>query len=365
MARIDARALESFAATVIQAFGSPPDIADAVAESLVAADVRGHGSHGVRRLATLYAGMIDDDELDPTVTPTIERDGPTAARIDGHHGWGHFTGRRAADLAIEKARESTVATVGVRNGAHMGRIGEFAERAAQDGIILVAFINPGGAGKMAAVPGTTDRNISVNPYAIGIPTFDALPFPIVFDAATGQVAHGKIMKRALAGDSLPEGWAIDDDGTPLTDAEAFEDGAGAILPHGGSMFGYKGAGLSLSLELLGGLIGANPVQGEDAPYRVNNGAALVAIDPEWFLDREQCRARVEALASHLRSLEYDPELIPGPGKRSDHPLLPGEPEYELRRDREENGIPLDDGAIANLNGVADEYGIEDRPAGFE
>jgi uncharacterized oxidoreductase len=364
MVRVDAGELESFAARLIEAFGSPPRIAGSVAESLVAADLRGHGSHGVRRLATLYPRMIDGGDLDPAAEPTVDREGPTAAKVDGHRGWGHYTGRRAADLAIEKATDGPVAAVGVRNGAHMGRIGEFAERAAEAGIVLCAYVNTGGAGETMAVPGTTGRDVAVNPYAVGVPTFDALPFPIVLDMATGQVAHGKIMKRALAGKPLPDDWAIDDDGTPLTDAEAFEDGVGAILPLGGAQTGHKGAALSLATELLAGLIGDHAVFGEDEFDMVNNGAAFLAVDPEWFLSRDACRERVGALADHLRSLDYDPELVTPPGKTDDHPVLPGESEHDLRRDREAKGIPMDEGAIGHLSDVADEHGVDERPAAF-
>lgn len=364
MARIPVDALESFAADLIQALGSPPEIARVVAESLVGADLRGHGSHGVRRLSTLYPTMIADGDLDPTAEPTIEQEGATAAMIDGHQGWGHYTGRRAAELAVEKARDGPVAAVGVKNGAHMGRIGEIVERAAMEGILLAAFVNTGGTGEMAAAPGTTERNISVNPLAVGIPTFGAVEFPIVLDIASGQVAHGKIMKKALAGEELPTDWAIGDDGEPLHDAQAFEDGAGAILPLGGEQFGYKGAGLSLTLELVAGLLGDNVVHGEAAPFRVNNGAAVFAADPEWFLSPDACRDRVNALAEHLRAQEYDSELVTPPGQEGNHPQLPGEPEYHRRRDREENGIPLDDGAIANLSETAADHGVTDFPPGF-
>ncbi len=364
MARIAVEELKSFATALIQALGSPPEIAQVVAESLVGADLRGHGSHGVRRLSTLYPTMIDAGDLDPTAEPTIEHEGATAAKIDGQQGWGHYTGRRAVELAVEKARDGPVAAVGVKNGAHLGRIGEFVERAAMEGILAVAFVNTGGTGEMAAAPGTTDRNISVNPLAVGIPTFGAVEFPVVLDIASGQVAHGKIMKKALAGDPLPPDWAIGNDGEPLHDAQAFEDGLGAILPLGGEQFGYKGAGLSLTLELVAGLIGDNAVHGETAPFRVNNGVGLFAVDPTWFLSEEGCRNRVSALADHLREQEYDPDLVTPPGKEGTHPQLPGEPEYHHRQERESAGIPLDDGAIANLRETAADHGITDLPAGF-
>ena len=365
MARFDPADLTAFATSLVEALGTDPAVAATVADSLVQADLRGHGSHGIRRLAEFYPAMVEAGDILPDAEPDIERLGPTMAAIDGNRGWGHRTGRVAADLAVELTADAGVGVVGVRNGAHMGRIGEFAEIGAERDVILLAFVNTGGTAPMAAAPGTTSRNVSVNPFVAGIPTFDALPFPIVLDAATGQVAHGKVMKRAVAGKPIPEGWAIDDDGTALRDADAFEAGEGAIFPLGGRAFGYKGTGLSLVLELVTGMVGGARVHGQPEESLVNNGAAMVAIDPTRFLDREACHERVAALAAHLRGLDYDPDLVPGPGATGEHVLLPGEPEYQTRTKRERDGIPLDRGAIRFLDDAAAALDVKDRLAALE
>jgi uncharacterized oxidoreductase len=365
MPRIDAAELEAFATDVVEALGSPPEVAAGVAESLVAADLRGHGSHGTRRLATLYPTMIEDGDLDPAAEATVVRESPTAAQVDARNGWGHVAGRLGVDVGVEKAREHAVAAVGVRNATHMGRIGGFAERATDAGMAFVGFVNTGGTAPMAAAPGSTDRNLSVNPVSLGVPSFGALDFPAVLDIATGQVAHGKIMERAVAGDSLPEGWAIGDDGEPLTDAGAFEDGEGAIHPLGGPEFGFKGAGLSMLIELLAGIVADAAIHGQDVARGVNNAGSFLVVDPDWFGTREANRARVAALADHLGSIDYRDDVPTGETMKGESARLPGAPEHDALTERREAGIPLDPDAVAALVAVADDLGIGERPAAFE
>jgi uncharacterized oxidoreductase len=365
MLRVTHDELETFATDLIEALGSPPEIAGTVAEALVGADLRGHGSHGTRRLATLYPEMIEDGDLDPAAEPAVERRGPTTAQVDGDNGWGHVAGERAVEVGVEAAREHAVAAVGVRNATHMGRIGAYGERAAEAGMLFVAFVNTGGTAAMAAAPGSTDRNLSVNPVAVGVPTADALEFPIVLDISTGQVAHGKIMEKAVAGEPLPEGWAIGDDGDPLTDAAAFEDGAGAVYPLGGPAFGFKGAGLSILLELFAGMVADAAVHGQEVTRGVNNAGAFLVVDPAQFGSPEAHRDRVAALADHLRSIDYRDDVPTGETMAGDRALLPGEPEHEALTERRTDGIPFDAGAVEALSDVADALGVTTRPAGFE
>ena len=356
MVRIDASELESFARGVVESWGTPTGIASDVAVSLVGADLTGHGSHGVRRLATLYPDMIAEGALVPDARPDVDAGGAVAS-VDGNLGWGHSVGARAMDLAVERAAEAGVAVVGVRNATHVGRVGHFAERAADEGFVAVCLTNTGGRMPMVAPPGSADRRISTNPYAIGVPTYDVHPFPIVLDTAMCHVAHGKIMKRHLAGESMPDDWAVSATGDPLTDPAAFEAGEGAILPLGGLSFGYKGAGLSMAAELLVGLVGGGAVLGSADDGYVNNGAAFVVVDPEQTASRGAHREKVEAFTDHLRATDFR-EDVPVGGAYGDHALLPGEPEYERRTERLESGVPVDSGTADALAAVAEESEVD-------
>lgn len=231
--------------------------------SLVSADLRGHGSHGVIRLASTYRTMIEGGQLDPAATPrVVSEDGPSGL-IDGERGFGQIAGRVAADVLLERVEANGVGVVGLGNASHLGRVGEFAERVAAEGLLFAAWVNTGRTASLVTPVGGLDRRLATNPIAFGVPSFGAVDFPIALDMATSQVAHGEITKRAIEGKNLPSGWAIGDVGDPLTDPETFEEGTGAMAPLGGSVAGHKGFGLAVVAELFAGICGDGqaPVRG--------------------------------------------------------------------------------------------------------
>jgi len=363
--RVPVEELEPFAREIVRAFGADETGAEQVAESLVEADLRGHRSHGTIRLPMLYRRMLDEGGIDPAATPEVIGRAGTTAAVDGHNAFGQVVGRHAVEAATERAAEHGVAAVGVRNGAHLGRIGEWAERAAADGFLFAAWVNTGGLAPLVGLSGSADRRIATNPIALGTPSFGVLEFPIVLDMATSQVAHGKITKRAVEGEPLPEGWVIDDDGEYVTDPERFEAGEGAILPLGGTTSGYKGFGLAVIVELFAGMLGDSFVAGQDPDGIVNNAAAFLAVDPDRFASAEASRTRVEALVENIRSADYPTEVLPGDAARGDSALLPGEPEHRTRTERAAEGIPLAPETVALFVELAEELGVDELPPSFQ
>ncbi|GAB3419085.1 Ldh family oxidoreductase [Haloparvum alkalitolerans] len=360
MPRIAPARLEAGATVLLEALGTPDPAAAKVAASLVDADLCGHASHGVVRLATMYAPMVDEGTLDPAASPTVDDADPGALRVDGNRGFGQLTGRAAVDAAVEVAAERGVAAVGVKNGAHMGRIGEWAERAAAEGFALLAFVNTGLAGRTVTVPGSAERLFSTNPIAVGIPTFGATPHPVVLDIATSQVAHGKVTKRSVEGDPLPPAWTVTAEGGHVADADAFEDGAGALLPLGGRSAGHKGFGLSVVAELLAGVVGGGEVFGEGTPGSVNNAAAFVLIDPARFTSRERVREAVTTLDDYLADATLSAAIERPDAMDGDRPLLPGAPEHRTRSDREREGVPVGDRTLDALAALAADLGVADE-----
>ncbi|AUV83457.1 hypothetical protein C2R22_18910 [Salinigranum rubrum] len=340
--------VEPFVEDVCCALGCDEETADAVATSLVLSDRQGHASHGVFRIGQ-YADRVERGAVDATATPTVERTGAGTALVDGNRAFGQAVGRVATDEVTAQA-EGGVGAVGITNVGHLGRIGEWAQRATERGYLFVALVR--GSTQSVAPPNSADRCFSTNPVVFGVPTFDALSFSIVIDMATSQVAHGKIRTKAADGEPIPEGWAIDEDGEPLLDARAFAEGRGAILPLGGTVAGHKGYGLCVAAELFAAILGTSPVIGQ----ATGSAAAFVAVDPTVFLPVEEIEARVEALASLVRNATY----IEGTG------LLPGEPEYRAMRETDEHGLELGPGTVAELQRVAETYGLEGSlPAGTE
>lgn len=366
---VDADPLESFVRTLLEEVDVPAAGARQIADSLVTANLRGHNSHGVRRLPLYFARIRGEHEhaytIDPTATPRVESGSRLAATVDGRFAFGQIVGRTATDAAVERAEEHGMSVVGVRDATHLGRIGEWSERATDSDMIFAAFVNIQGPGN-AAPPGSADRRFLTNPISFGFPTFDALDFPIVLDIATTQVADGKFRERRAKGEPLPEEWTVTADGGSVTDAEAFyEQGVGAMLPLGGRASGYKGFGLSMVAELFAGIVGRGRVAGQSDIIR-GNAATFIAIDPTLFSTRDEVEADITALATYLRETEFSPHVSPGIAAYGDEALLPGEPEYLITADRRENGIPLPEKDVEALYELARKHGVvEHVPSAFE
>lgn len=349
MLRVSADTLEHFAQRAIEAYGAEREIAATVARSLVSADLVGHTSHGSVRIP-YYADLAAEGSLDPTATPTVESAGPFS-QIVGGAAFGQLTGRRAVESLVEITDDRGVGVVGIRDSGHLGRIGEWAQRVTDEGFLFASWVNLQGGSQRIAPAGTADRRLGTNPLTFGVPSFDALPFDLVYDGATSQVAHGKIIEREGSGQRLPESWTVTESGGPVEHAVDFEDHVGALLPLGGHETGYKGFNLATMTELFAAIVGDGPVSTEERQDWVGNGAAFLAIDPTLFTTREEIETRVEALAQHLRSAE--------PIDEDDEVLLPGEREYRTAQLHREEGIPMEDAVVERLRSLAVQLDIED------
>lgn len=357
MPRIEQDALVDFVSTLVDELGADPDAATDMATSLVAADARGHHSHGVRALPAKYYPEIQDDKIRPGATPDRQETGSFSGLVQGNLGFGQLAGRHAADLAVEKAAEHGVGVVGIDGVSHIGRIGEWVERAVAHDMLFAAFVcNPGS--QYVAPAGSAQPRLSTNPIAFGVPTYDALPFPLVLDIATSQVAHGKVREYAASDDTVPSNWLVDDDGTSLRDAGAFVDGdGGAILPLGGFTTGHKGFGLSVMMELFASILSDGAISGGDDTW--GNRAVFVVIDPTLHTTRGGVEERVETFATYLRDTDYSAPVSPGDAASGDRGLLPGEAEHRTLRDTQENGVSIVDVDAALLRELAVELDAAD------
>jgi uncharacterized oxidoreductase len=348
MDRYSHEALQELATETLSAMGSTRDVADEVGSALVRADLRGHGSHGIRLLPA-YRDLVDAGLIVCDNTPSIIRhsDDTTAfATVDGNGALGQLTGRLATELCVEAAENHGIGYVLIRNGTHLGRIGEFAEQITEEGMLFAGFVN-GPQSEPVAPAGSASRRLSTNPLAFGVPTFEALPFPIILDMATSQVALGKIKRRAAAGEQLPPSWTTTPSGDPVRNPEAFLEGAGAILPLGGRATGHKGYGLSVIAELVAGVAAETPVV-DERENQWGNGAMFVAVDlTEQAPSVEQ---KVAAVSRHVRSSS--------PIDESETVLLPGEYEYRSQKSRLSDGIPLADDDRLKLWDLAGDLGVQ-------
>jgi len=342
----DVSALRDFAKSVFAASRSADGEARLVADHLVDANLVGHDSHGVIRIAK-YLDWLSHDMVLANRHAKVTRESPCHAVIDGQFGYGQVIGREAMDIAIGKARRSGVCALAIRNSGHLGRIGAWAEQAAQAGLASIHFVNTSGFGILVAPFGGTDRRLSANPIAAGAPTADGAP--LILDISTSAIAEGKIQVARNQGKELPEGCTIDAQGRPNRDpARFYGPPEGALLPVGG----HKGYGLSVFCEILAGALtgGLTTNPANETAGRLVNNMLSVVFDPDAFCGAEEFRAEVTRMAHWVKA---SPPAVPGGDV-----LLPGEIERRTRAEREKKGIPVDAVTRQQIDEAVKPLGLE-------
>jgi len=328
---VAAPVLTDFATKLLLAVGVPRDDAAVVASSLVGANLRGHDSHGVMRLVQ-YVGFVERGEVRIGVALKLENETPALVVCDGQWGLGQVQAHRLLDLVVPKARALGVAVGAARNCGHIGRVGEYAERAAAKGLMMMATVNNCGAWPRVAPPGGLEPRLATNPFCAAVPTAN-LDAAIVVDFATSAVAEGKVRGYYISGRPVPEGWLLDHQGQPTTDpAVLYETPFGTILPLGGAQ-SYKGFGLGLILELWAGGLSGGRCSQADAPSSGGNNVVFLVLDPDRFAGCESVFGQATHLVEYIRATPRAPGI--------DAIMLPGDPERNILRHRSTHGIPLD------------------------
>jgi uncharacterized oxidoreductase len=344
MKLVNAQKLVDFVARIMRSAGSHPDEASTIARRLVDSNLVGHDSHGVLRVAK-YLEWVRDGTLKPNMSPSIVFENDTVAIIDGQRGFGQVIGEFAARTGITKAARTGIAMVGLTNCGHLGRVGDWADMAADAGQVSLHFLNTSGA--LRAAPfGGTDRRLSTNPISIGVPV--AGRDPVVLDVTTSMVAEGKLMVAVNKGERVPSGWIIDKRGAPTTEPKDFYAG-GALLTVGG----HKGSGLSIVTDLLAGAVSTGRSSDPDDKILRNNMLS-VYIAPDVY-DREGGVAR-EA----RRFIDF--VTASPPAKPGEPVLAPGDVERRNRSARLAAGVPIDDKTYADLVAAAASVGIDAKEA---
>jgi uncharacterized oxidoreductase len=328
-ARIPVATLRAFAAAVFRAAGSSDAEAATVGDHLVDANLAGHDSHGVIRVAK-YVDWHARGMVLANRHAVVVRESACHAVVDGQFGYGQVIGREAMALAVDKAHSVGMCAVAIRNAGHLGRIGAWAEQVAAAGLASIHFVNTSGFGILVAPFGGTDRRLSANPIAAGAPGPGGAP--LVLDMSTSAIAEGKIQVAKNRGEPLPPGCTIDAHGQPNTDPATFYGPpVGALLPVGG----HKGYGLSVFCEILAGaLTGGQTTNPDNATAgRLVNNMLSVVFDAEAFCGEAAFAAEIARLAAWVKA---SPPMTPG-----GEVLLPGEIERRTRARLEREGIALD------------------------
>ena len=338
--------LEPFCQAALRKCGLGEADARVTADALVTTDTFGVFTHGTKSLRG-YVRRLQAGGLRADAVPRIQAEGPAWAIVDGQSAIGMVTSAFAMNTAIQKAKTAGVAYVGVRNSCHFGAAGYYVNLAAKADMIGMAMANDTPS---MAVPGSRQGVLGTNPFAYAVPAGEE--DPIFLDIASSAVAGGKIRIFQALGLKVPENWLVDAEGVPTTDPFAYPL-AGSLLPFGG----YKGYGIALMIETLAGVLTGAGMQWEilswidgDPAQPTRHGAAFLAVNVGAMIAIDAFKQRVDAL---IRGIRQAPRA-----KGSDRIYVPGEMEWQKRREALANGIAMPEDVLASLHSLAKELGMK-------
>ena len=330
-------------ASLFVAVDLPEPAAVIVANDLVRADVEGLASHGVM-LVPMYINRILAESVSRQDRGAIVSDRGGAVVVDGGNALGQVTSHQAVNLVVERARQFGLAAVAVRNAFHFGMAGRYARRIAEAGAIGMVMSN---TRPLMPAPGGAEAMVGNNPIAIAVPSQGE--YPVEVDMALSESAMGKIRLAKAAGQSIPQGWAVDRSGRPTTDAAAAIDGM--LLP----VAGPKGFGLAFVIDLLcGGLssggVGAavRPLYG-DASVPYNCSHAFIAIDVAHFTDQNAFATLVRDTAAVVSQSRGAPG--------TERVFAPGELSY-AKRQSAKSECRLSASTVSELVNIGHKIGID-------
>src|SRR5256885_6113002 len=333
---------DAFVRALLIAHGVPEHDAATIAACLIRAALRGVDTHGIARLPgyldRVRRGLIN---ARPELKP--RRVTPVAAELDGQNGFGFVIGMRAMEEAMAMAREFGIGVVAARRSTHFGMAASYVLPAIEAGFLALVFSNAS-----PAMPpwGGREALLGTNPFAAGAPGGKLGPY--LLDMSPAVAARGKIRRAERRGEKIPLGYALDGDGRPTTDPTAAL--GGVVLPIGG----YKGSGLSMLMDILGGVISGAGYAGQVADqYKVYDrpqdvGHFFLAIRADLFMPAHDYRNRMATLVQRVRDCPK--------AEGFSEILIPAEPETRIEATRRRTGIPYSANEIAALQEEAKRTG---------
>ena len=355
---IGADTLRDFVAQIFAAAGCDAEEAARIGKHLVGANLAGHDSHGVIRVPR-YVQWLGMDRVRAGQQPTIVAESPNHAVVDGNLGFGQTIGPITVDLGIAKAKAAGLSVVTLRNSGHIGRIGDWAERAAEAGLVSIHFVNVG-LGEVVAPFGGTERRFGTNPLCIGVPQPDGPP--LLLDFATSMVAEGKVLVASNGGKPIPPDALIGPDGAMSGDPTVLYgptegttvrdpgNGVGALRAFGD----HKGSGIAFMCEILAGCFAgsptASPVPGNQRGGIVN-GMVSIYLDPHHFGGAGVAQSARDFAEQVRRARPAQPGVTV---------LVPGDAEARTRAIRVRDGVPLQAETWAAIRSTGQVLGVLPR-----
>ena len=335
--------VKEWSAELYEKLGMSKEDALIMADIQATADVRGVYSHGIQRAST-YTRRIQDKSIDAKAKPEIIRDAGALVLVDGKNAMGQISAYRAMKIAIEKAREFNVSAVAVKGGSHLGAMAYYAMMASQEDMVGICYAQ--GAANTLAPFGGKEKFLGNNPIGYAIPAFSKPD--VVLDMALSTVAGGKLHMHLITGDPIPDTWALDKDGNPVTNPADYY----SLQP----IAGYKGYGLSFVTTLLTAVLcscpwGRNQVDLIDANDKrpLNISYIMQAINIGAIVDVEEFKKRVDEAIDQVK--------ISPRRDGVEEILVPGEPEARMHELQLKNGIAYPVELIRLVEELSGQLGI--------
>lgn len=353
MPHVSIDTIQAQIASVLAAWGMPADQVATTAELMVEADARGIDSHGIGMLPQYHDRRNEGKIIVPGDIKVV-KDLPAMTFIDAGHALGHVPAKMAMQSAIDKAKDMGVAIGVVRESNHFGAAGVYSTMALEQGMIGICMT--GTSQRSIVPPRAREPMYSTNPIAMAAPAARNPAFNL--DMATSTVAVGKLNIYRRAGKPMPVGWALKEDGSPQTDAEAaFYATPKRMTPLGGTQDGgaHKGYGLAMMVDILcsvltGSFFGGRDLKTGETGDFINVGSFFLAIDPVFFRGEPGAfEADMDALIDQMHGIT--------PMDPAQPVLVPGEPEEAACAERMRDGVPMTDTLYGEVKRVAEESGV--------
>ena len=312
------------------AAGADKRNANRVAEALLSSQLSGVETHGMWQVSR-YVDDIKSGQFIPTAWPEVLTRTKNTALVKGNYTFGLVTAKYATEIAIKKAEKNDMAIVSGVQVYHTGRLGEYAEMAADKR--LISFVFSGGFSEEtpSAMPyGGAKRVLNTNPFAMGFPAGSEPP--VISDFATTTVAGVKVNIAMDKNENLPPGCIVDKEGRPTVDPNDFFSGGGHI-PFGA----HKGYAIMLATEFLGRIFANADIYADknsSGPIFRHSGFTIVMFKPDIFCSYSEYVKGMDDMIKRIRNIP------PAPGFKE--VLLPGDIERRTREERLKNGIPISD-----------------------
>jgi hydroxycarboxylate dehydrogenase B len=333
--------LHAIASLIVRRMGSDDAETAEVADHLIRANLAGHDSHGVGMLPT-YVRLLNDGLLVPNQTLETVLDSGALLVLDARRGFGQCLAASAVRRAITRARELGACVLGLRNSAHIGRVGTYGEQATKEGLAFIAYVNVADHHDIAAPFACAEPRLGTNPFVTAVPGPDG---PMLLDMATTTIAMGKARVARNKGVPVPEGCLIDIAGHPTTDPTGFiDDHTGALLTFGL----HKGSGLAVMCEIMGGAVTGGRRTEEPRKGGILNSMFAVLVDLSRLGTHDQLLQGIASTQAHIRSSRVAPGF--------QEILLPGEPERKSASARAA-AIPVDDRTWTQICEAAGQLGV--------